>query len=227
MAISLPDGGDVPAGWPGRLTLVVGGLEFAGFRQAVDEASRDAPPGTRTRVVAPGTEHVSVLFAPRTHAAVLDALPNPAGGPPPSPLTRRPAPAAAGGARAGLRAARGVAAAPGAGGHRRSAYRPVARRDGAGGRCGGRARRAAADRPAAARRGRIRGGVPAAHRRAAGRRGALRATPPATGDRWWRPPAAVAVVLLGYAVLAVALPLHLGLTTRPCRSGPGGGCCRW
>ncbi|WP_422745796.1 alpha/beta fold hydrolase [Micromonospora sp. WMMD754] len=88
VAISLPDAGDVPAGWSGNLTLVVGGLEFPDFRRAADQAARGGPPGSRQRVVAPGTEHISVLFAPRTHAAVVAAIPGRPGGPPPAPLTR-------------------------------------------------------------------------------------------------------------------------------------------
>ncbi|SBT68370.1 Alpha/beta hydrolase family protein [Micromonospora sediminicola] len=88
VAISLPDAGDVPAGWSGNLTLVVGGLEFPDFRRAADQTARGGPPGSRQRVVAPGTEHISVLFAPRTHAAVVAAIPGRPGGPPPAPLTR-------------------------------------------------------------------------------------------------------------------------------------------
>ncbi|MDX5459424.1 alpha/beta hydrolase [Micromonospora tulbaghiae] len=220
VAISLPDGGDVPAGWPGKLTLVVGGLEFAGFRQAVDEATRDAPPGTRTRVVAPGVEHVSVLFAPRTHAAVLDALPDRTGGPPPDPLTR---PGGAGLLLVGLALG----------------FVPLAallpRRAGAstGGPRTGAGRWLAAVVPAAglgavlaallptARLPLAVGGYVAVFLLLTGvllaaaarftRPFARTTRPPATasGVR----PAVVAAVLLGYAVLAVALPLHLGFTS--------------
>ncbi|WP_431942216.1 alpha/beta fold hydrolase [Micromonospora marina] len=214
VAISLPDGGDVPAGWPGRLTLVVGGLEFAGFRQAVDEASRDAAPGTRTRVVAPGVEHVSVLFAPRTHAAVLHALPNPAGGLPLSPLTR---PAGAGLLLAGL--ALGFVPL--------AALLPRRARAGAGGPRTG--RWLAATAPAAGVGAVLAALLPTARLPlavggyvavfllftgvllAAAARFAQPRRPPATGGGVRS--AVVAVVLLGYAVLAVALPLHLGLTS--------------
>ncbi|MBF5029454.1 MULTISPECIES: alpha/beta fold hydrolase [unclassified Micromonospora] len=214
VAISLPDGGDVPAGWPGRLTLVVGGLEFAGFRQAVDEASRDAAPGTRTRVAAPGVEHVSVLFAPRTHAAVLYALPNPAGGLPPSPLTR---PAGAGLLLAGL--ALGFVPL--------AALLPRRARAGTGGPRTG--RWLAATVPAAGVGAVLAALLPTARSPlavggyvavfllltsvllAAAARFAQPRRPPATGGGVRS--AVVAVVLLGYAVLAVALPLHLGLTS--------------
>ncbi|WP_435586630.1 alpha/beta fold hydrolase [Micromonospora aurantiaca (nom. illeg.)] len=214
VAISLPDGGDVPAGWPGRLTLVVGGLEFAGFRQAVDEASRDAAPGTRTRVVAPGVEHVSVLFAPRTHAAVLDALPDPAGGPPPSPLTR---PAGAGLLLAGF--ALGFVPL--------AALLPRRARAGTGGPRTG--RWLAATVPAAGVGAVLAALLPTARLPlavggyvavfllltgvllAAAARFTQPRRSPATGGGVRS--AVVAVVLLGYAVLAVALPLHLGLTS--------------
>ncbi|MEU8068284.1 alpha/beta fold hydrolase [Micromonospora sp. NPDC049151] len=226
VAISLPDGGDVPAGWPGRLTLVVGGLEFAGFRQAVDVATRDAPPGTRTRVVAPGTEHVSVLFAPRTHVAVLDALPRRTGGPSPAPTTRP-------GAAALLLAGLALGFVP------LAALLP--RRTGAG---AGGPRAGAGDGPDTGRW--LAATVAAAGLAAvlaallptarlplavggyvavfllltgvllAGARHLVRPARPVA-----RPPAdasaariaVVAVVLLGYAVLAVALPIHLGLTS--------------
>ncbi|KAB1109052.1 alpha/beta fold hydrolase [Micromonospora aurantiaca] len=216
VAISLPDGGDVPAGWPGRLTLVVGGLEFAGFRQAVDEATRDAPPGTRTRVVAPGTEHVSVLFAPRTHAAVLDALPDRTGGPPPAPLTR---PGGAGLLLAGL--ALGFVplaallprrAGAGTGGPRTGAGRWLAATVAAAGLGA-----ALAALLPTARLPLAVGGYVAVFLLftgvllAAAARLAQPRRPPVTegGVR----SAAVAVALLGYAALAVALPLHLGLTS--------------
>ncbi|MCZ7425347.1 alpha/beta fold hydrolase [Micromonospora sp. WMMA1949] len=219
VAISLPDGSDVPAGWPGKLTLVVGGLEFAGFRQAVDEASRDAAPGTRTRVVAPGVEHVSVLFAPRTHAAVLHALPNPAGGLPLSPLTR---PGGAGLLLAGL--ALGfvplVALLTHGAGTRRAGTVAGGPRTG---------RWLAATVPAAGLGAVLAALLPTARLplavggyvavfllltgvllAAAARFAQSGRTQEAGGGVR---SAVVAVVLLGYAVLAVALPLHLGLTS--------------
>ncbi|SBT52878.1 alpha/beta fold hydrolase [Micromonospora auratinigra] len=88
VAISLPDAGDLPYGRPRSLTLVVGGLEFADFHRAAEEALRRAPDGSRGEVVVPGTEHISVLFAPLTHRTVLAAIPGPSSGPPPDPFSR-------------------------------------------------------------------------------------------------------------------------------------------
>ncbi|MFI5833036.1 dienelactone hydrolase family protein [Micromonospora sp. NPDC051300] len=219
VAVSLPDAGDVPAGWPGRLTLVVGGLEFPDFRRAAEEATRGAPPGTRVRVVAPGTEHISVLFAPRTHDAVLAAIPGRPGGPAPAPLTR---PAAA----ALLLLALGLGFVPLAGLLLRAG--PVTPEPSPG------APRTWWLAAAVAASGL---GVALAAPLPTGR------LPLAVGghvavfllltgvllgvaQRWFRrdrPPAGAtvgparavvpAVVLLGYAALAVALPLHLGFTS--------------
>ena len=64
---------------PRNLLLIVGGLEFAGFRTAAVQAlgDPDAGPGetigsvdagtARRAVVVPGREHISVLFADETH----------------------------------------------------------------------------------------------------------------------------------------------------------------
>ncbi|GAA3909802.1 dienelactone hydrolase family protein [Actinoplanes auranticolor] len=68
VALSLPDASTVLARRPARLLLLVGALEFPGFRA---EAERAAGP----MVVVPGVEHISILYAPRTHretAAWLD-----------------------------------------------------------------------------------------------------------------------------------------------------------
>ena len=97
VAISLPDASFVTPERPHRLLVMVGGLEFAGFRAAAEQA---VPPGVRGRsfVVVPGVEHVSVLYAPRTHREAAtwlnDSFGETGGGvAPPSPLRR---PAAAG-----------------------------------------------------------------------------------------------------------------------------------
>ncbi|MFI9642089.1 alpha/beta fold hydrolase [Micromonospora sp. NPDC051925] len=83
VAISLPDGGDLPEGRLERLLLIVGGLEFPAFRDTAEVASRRGV--GRRLVVVPGVEHISVLFAGRTHAEVAgwvggggDAPPRPA-----------------------------------------------------------------------------------------------------------------------------------------------------
>ncbi|MEV4842725.1 alpha/beta fold hydrolase [Micromonospora matsumotoense] len=68
VAISLPDDGDLPDGRPEGLLLIVGGLEFPGFRATAEAASRRGV--GRRLVVVPGVEHISVLFAGRTHTEV-------------------------------------------------------------------------------------------------------------------------------------------------------------
>ncbi|SCE67290.1 alpha/beta fold hydrolase [Micromonospora mirobrigensis] len=88
VAVSLPDAGALPYGRPRALSLVVGGAEFPDFRRAAQEAVRAAPAGERSLTVVPGTEHISVLFARRTHDAVVAALPGGAAGPPPRPGAR-------------------------------------------------------------------------------------------------------------------------------------------
>src|SRR5262249_30353331 len=72
---------------PHRLLVLVGGLEFHAFQKAAAEAAQGALPNDRRLVVVPGVEHVSVLYAPRTHAEMLAWLGgNP--GPAPAPETR-------------------------------------------------------------------------------------------------------------------------------------------
>ncbi|MDP9795246.1 pimeloyl-ACP methyl ester carboxylesterase [Catenuloplanes nepalensis] len=79
VAISLPGSGGAPG--PRRLLLIVGALEPAGFRAAGEQTARepasgDRPVGDRRLVSVPFVEHISVLYAPRTHreaAAWLDA----------------------------------------------------------------------------------------------------------------------------------------------------------
>jgi dienelactone hydrolase len=68
-AISLPDAADLPRDRPARLLLLVGGLEFAGFRTAAGQAVQEGGRG-RSAVVVPGVEHISILYAPRTHREV-------------------------------------------------------------------------------------------------------------------------------------------------------------
>ncbi|MDR7275041.1 alpha/beta hydrolase [Catenuloplanes atrovinosus] len=71
VAISLPGAGDVSAAGPRRLLLLVGALEPGGFRTA----GREAAAGDDRRLVSvPFVEHVSVLFAPRTHREAADWL---------------------------------------------------------------------------------------------------------------------------------------------------------
>ncbi|GAB7051578.1 alpha/beta hydrolase [Catenuloplanes indicus] len=74
VAISLPGSGTGPG--PRRLLLIVGALEPGGFRTAAERAAGDRAAGDRRLVSVPLVEHISVLFAPRTHreaAGWLDA----------------------------------------------------------------------------------------------------------------------------------------------------------
>jgi hypothetical protein len=66
----LPDASALPPDRPARLMLIVGALEFPSFRA---EAESAAGPG-RSIVVVPGVEHISVLYAPRTHQEIADWL---------------------------------------------------------------------------------------------------------------------------------------------------------
>ncbi|MEH1165355.1 alpha/beta fold hydrolase [Micromonospora sp. CPCC 205539] len=106
VAISLPDAGELPPGRPAELLLIVGGAEFPGFRRAADDAvGRGAGVGRRSAVVVPGVEHISVLFAPRTHEEIAAWLPDGDG-------TTRPRPTARLGGAALLLLAFGVGVVP-------------------------------------------------------------------------------------------------------------------
>ena len=92
VAISLPDGSVALPGRPARLLMLVGGLEFPGFRQAADDAIAAGGPAREARIV-PGVEHISILYAPRTHRETTAWLDDAFGKPPnaasaPSPLRR-------------------------------------------------------------------------------------------------------------------------------------------
>ncbi|MEU4717149.1 alpha/beta fold hydrolase, partial [Micromonospora purpureochromogenes] len=84
VAISLPDSDDLPDGRPDGLLLIVGGAEFPAFRDTAEAASRRGV--GRRLVVVPGFEHISVLFAGRTHDEVAAWVGG--GGDPPRPLAR-------------------------------------------------------------------------------------------------------------------------------------------
>ncbi|MEU5780546.1 alpha/beta hydrolase [Micromonospora lupini] len=89
VAISLPDAGELPPGRPAELLLIVGGAEFPAFRRAAEDAvGRGASVSRRPAVVVPGVEHISVLFAPRTHEEIADWLPSVDGTAAPRPLVR-------------------------------------------------------------------------------------------------------------------------------------------
>ncbi|MEU7917259.1 dienelactone hydrolase family protein [Micromonospora zamorensis] len=89
VAISLPEAGELPPGRPTELLLIVGGAEFPAFRRAADDAARrGASTGRRSAVVVPGVEHISVLFAARTHREIADWLPGGEGTARPRPIAR-------------------------------------------------------------------------------------------------------------------------------------------
>ncbi|MEU5913992.1 alpha/beta fold hydrolase [Micromonospora sp. NPDC047527] len=177
VAISLPSAGELPPGRPAELLLIVGGAEFPAFRRAADDAvGRGASMGRRPAVVVPGVEHISVLFAPRTHREIAHWLPSADGNAAPRPLARL-----AGAALLVLAFGVGVVplaalllptrATP----SRRPAPQPTPAHDGP------------VPPPGPA--------VEAPARRATARTGVA------------------ALTLTAYAVLAVALPIHLGLTS--------------
>ncbi|WP_245923090.1 alpha/beta hydrolase [Paractinoplanes atraurantiacus] len=90
VAISLPS---VPEGHPKNLLMLVGQAEFPGFKATATEAA--ARIADSRAVTIPGVEHISILYAPRTHQETIDWLDQRFGGPVtqeaiPSPL-RRPA----------------------------------------------------------------------------------------------------------------------------------------
>ncbi|MFC7533210.1 dienelactone hydrolase family protein [Actinoplanes sp. GCM10030250] len=65
VAISLPDSSVASAERPARLLTIAGALEFPDFRAvAVDVA---AERGDRAVRIVPGVEHITVLYAPETH----------------------------------------------------------------------------------------------------------------------------------------------------------------
>ncbi|MFI5895910.1 alpha/beta hydrolase family protein [Actinoplanes sp. NPDC051513] len=83
VAISLPYGGDREAD---NLSLLVGGLEFPSFHAAAERADELSGPHHAVTTV-PAVEHISILFAPRTHRETVAWLDGVFGGPPqPGPL---------------------------------------------------------------------------------------------------------------------------------------------
>jgi hypothetical protein len=85
VAISLPGAEDAPG--PRRLLLIVGALEPGGIRAATERAAgRGSGLGADRRlVIVPLVEHVSVLFAPRTHREAAAWLDTATGNSPPWP----------------------------------------------------------------------------------------------------------------------------------------------
>ncbi|GIF26668.1 dienelactone hydrolase [Actinoplanes tereljensis] len=87
VAISLPNASAARPGAPARLLLLVGGLEFRGFRDAAAQAGEPGIPGHHATVI-PGAEHVSILFSKRTHRETADFLDGAPGGVLPAPTRR-------------------------------------------------------------------------------------------------------------------------------------------
>ncbi|WP_030437683.1 alpha/beta hydrolase [Actinoplanes subtropicus] len=89
VAISLPG---LPPRLPERLLTLVGQLEFPGFRTVAEQAAKGVDTG-RSAVVVPGVEHISILYAPRTHREMVSFLADSFGRPAtdsplPSPMRR-------------------------------------------------------------------------------------------------------------------------------------------
>ncbi|MGC4860516.1 alpha/beta fold hydrolase [Micromonospora sp. DT41] len=245
VAISLPSAGELPPGRPAELLLIVGGAEFPAFRRAADDAvGRGAAVSRRPAAVVPGVEHISVLFAPRTHQEIVDWLPSTDGTAAPRPLVRLAGAAllvlafgvgvvplaalllprrSAGPERSGRRAPLGgltlfglTTLAAGAGAVA-AAVMPTNRLPLAvGGYVAGfllvTGLLVAAGHRWLPRPPSPAAGVPASAAVAAGRGAGDRAAVaagPSAGART----AVAALALTGYAVLAVALPIHLGLTS--------------
>ncbi|GIF37157.1 dienelactone hydrolase family protein [Actinoplanes xinjiangensis] len=79
VAISLPNAVVASAERPARLLTVVGALEFPGFREAATTVA--AQRADRELKVVAGVEHITVLYAPETHRATVDWLDRALGGP--------------------------------------------------------------------------------------------------------------------------------------------------
>lgn len=77
VAMSLPDSSVT---LPDRTLLLVGGLEFPAFHAAAEDAVERGSSG-RSAVVVPGVEHISILYAPRTHRELVGWLDDSFGGP--------------------------------------------------------------------------------------------------------------------------------------------------
>ncbi|TDO31773.1 serine aminopeptidase S33 family [Paractinoplanes brasiliensis] len=92
VAISLPGSNAVTPSRPSRLLMLVGQLEFPGFHQTVERALAGAG-SDRQAATVPGVEHISILYAARTHRLTADWLDTTFGRTPstpglPSPLRR-------------------------------------------------------------------------------------------------------------------------------------------
>jgi dienelactone hydrolase len=73
VAISLPGSSAVQPDRPARLLLLVGALEFPDFRAEAARAVATGTPG-RSMVIVPGVEHISILYAQRTHSETANWL---------------------------------------------------------------------------------------------------------------------------------------------------------
>ncbi|MEU4620346.1 alpha/beta fold hydrolase [Actinoplanes sp. NPDC023801] len=78
VAISLPDASAATADGPARLLTVVGALEFPGFHEAATSAA--AQRDDRASYTVAGVEHITVLYAPETHRETVAWLDRAFGG---------------------------------------------------------------------------------------------------------------------------------------------------
>jgi dienelactone hydrolase len=78
VAISLPDSAAASAAGPARLLTLVGALEFPGFHEAATSAA--AQRDDRAVRVVSGVEHITVLYAPETHRETVAWLDQAFGG---------------------------------------------------------------------------------------------------------------------------------------------------
>jgi dienelactone hydrolase len=92
VAISLPGSSAVRPDRPARLLLLVGALEFPDFRAEAERAVGSGRPD-RSMEIVPRVEHISILYARRTHRATANWLDDSFGATPadrslPSPVRR-------------------------------------------------------------------------------------------------------------------------------------------
>ncbi|GIE96601.1 dienelactone hydrolase family protein [Paractinoplanes rishiriensis] len=73
VAISLPSASALADDRPSRLLMLVGALEFPGFHAEAERAAQLGGPD-RSLVTVPAVEHISILYAQRTHRETVEWL---------------------------------------------------------------------------------------------------------------------------------------------------------